>query len=1216
MKKVFLFISALLLSSAINAVSPGTNTLRSAYNSAEAGSTLVLESGTYEETERFAFTKSMTIMAAEGAEVIIKTYKDNQITKGAEIKFVGIKFDGSAYPGSNNYEYFIRSYDATAGNELHFENCELYDFPSTTYLINAASNSRTLDSVIINNCYFHNNGRDVIFVDGTEASKGIVITNSTFANSSAYHSLIEVRNGSSEPADNIKLTVDHCTFYNNTFGDGDYTNIRAYKLNKAYISNCIFAHPEASSKYAIYNYGGTISNCLNYNFTGYRDWSPSPTISNCLTDDPRFADAVNSDFHLSEGSPALFAADDNSHLGDPRWYPAIPSTDFVTPYIFTGAAAALSGKICKTDDENKYLYGDGGHNENYGSAQWQIHATKDCYLQVKLKIGSENNGAGHQFKVEVFDSENNPVGDPLVEAAKNYKNEDVIFPDLLRLNADQDYRIKLSNLTTWSSAYIRGIEFSYAGGDVIEVPANTLEVADALFSENGTRADGVIAFGNALTGWAKWNITITKEAFYTIAATIKNQYGHNVAISLYEEDGETLVGEVSEGGSVYTKNSEGLLLNLGGLYLKAGNYVVKYTNATEGSDAKIKDVTFTYAGGAVQAMPGATTLSESWYSNNGTRDENKITFPGSTIQDGWVKWNVTFANSSNYAAKVKINTTSGHNYTVKLYRSETDTDPITYANGADYDHTGTAIELTMEPQLIEAGDYILVVTNGLQNSNAELISVEFVYNGGGTVDIPATLQPMDATFSTNASIKEGKIDFNPSDNSSEEWAKWNVSTTGGLFTFTINAYNSTQDVGQTYAIKVYDPADEEHPLINETSSWDENEGAYQFSTAAAELPQGDYVVKVQNSTNWSVGRVVNVVANYVGGALVTIPGSVNIADALISSGATRDENGLRFNGIVSEFAQWNMYAPAGVYNFTLNVTGTNYSKYKLDVIDADENIVFTYTQGKSGSGSVTINNVFIPETGNYTLQLANVNVEADGNITSMSAAAVDGILVLNEMSTDMESIIANHGVSKKLALKRAFRTGVYNSICLPVNVSHTSELTSIFGEGYELLELNDATLDGSVLTLNFITPTNGIHHGTPYLIKPTKDVVNPIFSSHTISKDESYNSVTKGCVNLEGIFYKKDLGVHPENLYLDANGNLAFTNSAVTIKGFRAYFHVNMANPQQVIKHARIVTSGQVATEIDLVNAESNGINKLIENGQVVIIKNGVRYNAQGQRLQ
>ena len=70
------------------------------------------------------------------------------------------------------------------------------------------------------------------------------------------------------------------------------------------------------------------------------------------------------------------------------------------------------------------------------------------------------------------------------------------------------------------------------------------------------------------------------------------------------------------------------------------------------------------------------------------------------------------------------------------------------------------------------------------------------------------------------------------------------------------------------------------------------------------------------------------------------------------------------------------------------------------------------------------------------------------------------------------------------------------------------------------------------------------------------------------------------------------------------------------ILGMRAYFVIHNV-PAGAVKRARIIENEQVATEIELVmeQPETNS-QKRIENGQLIIIRDGVRYNAMGVKLQ
>ena len=1065
-------------------VSPGTQTLYAAYNDAAAGSTLVLAAGTYNETERIEFTKSMTIMAAEGAEVIVKTYKDNPLTLGAEVKFIGIQFDGSEM---GTREYFIRSYDATAGNELHFENCEVYNFPSATYLINAASDARSLDSIIINNCYFHNNGNDAIYVNGAAASKGIIITNSTFANSSASHSIIEVHNAGTV-AEDIELTVDHCTFYNNTFGDGDYSNIRAYKLAKSYISNCIFAHSEAYAKYAAYSYGGTISNCLNYNLTsGYRNWSPCAVFSNNITADPLFDDLANNKYTFvgnwvtMQLSPARGAATDGSDLGDPRWYSAevLPSTDFAPSYVLLGTKAQLSGSFALNGDS--YIQSDGSTTD--GLAVWKVQATRKCIVDVTLNINASNT-SGHRYEIALYDANNALVGSALAEPSNSWSEGDKAF-------------------------------------GTFEIPA-------------------------------------------------------------------------------------------------AGNYTIKLTNDCDYSSTILEGVTLAYVGGDVQVMPGTTNIDDAWFSAQGTRADGKIDFPDGYIQDGWVKWNVSFAEAANYNVTVNIDNANGHNYTVALYRSESDESPITIGEGGQKSTVGT---LELGALEVPAGNYIMKVTNATQYSDAKLISVNFSYAGGAAVDLskdaPANLLAnADAIVSDDWSIEGGKI-VHPESKALTGWAKWNVNSADyGNYNVTVNI---ASDNGHLVRVEIFED-ENEAPIytLDETSATQYHTGDQAIDLGNIVLDAREYVVKVSTTGVYSHVQIASIVISYLNGARATLPASCAFADVMLSEKAHVTDGNLWFNTIgdsnpVGQWAKWNVnVAEAGTFLFTMNVSSTNGQSYKISILDMNENELDAFESGSVGSGDKEVKHYFNLAAGNYIVKLENSYAWSQGHIVSLVVTA-PSLLVLDESATDNSVIVANYRIdAQDIQISRTIVPSMYNTICLPFDVEN-AELKAIFGSDVELLQMNGATLNGNELDLNFATATS-IYRGTPYLIKTSKTVSNPVFTD-AIIKEKVGQATSGDAADFIGSFIKGEVPAGDQNLFLGPNDMLYFSQDATPIKGMRAYFHVKVPGAAQAIKRARIVTSNNMPTDIDLINGENKAI-KHIENGQVVIIRDGIRYNVMGIKLQ
>lgn len=222
----------------------------------------------------------------------------------------------------------------------------------------------------------------------------------------------------------------------------------------------------------------------------------------------------------------------------------------------------------------------------------------------------------------------------------------------------------------------------------------------------------------------------------------------------------------------------------------------------------------------------------------------------------------------------------------------------------------------------------------------------------------------------------------------------------------------------------------------------------------------------------------------------------------------------------------------------------------------------------------------------------------------------------------MAYINEKNGQSMKPLLKRSFRSGMFNTVCFPFNGVTAGELESIFGAGYELLEMSSATLADNVLTLNFSPVSlSSDTYGRPYLIKPTQDVVNPLFNSHTIYKSTSHLVAAGDNANFVGSFIKGTVPAGENNLFLGANDLLYFSEAATSIKGMRAYFQIHDVPSGAPIRQARIVEQGNVVTALEFVNGEwqevksANGTIKTIENGQLILIRDGKRYNVMGVRF-
>ena len=335
MKKILYLFVAMLVALAANAKVININSdtkdaLRVAVAGAVTGDVIVMAEGTYVESnsDYIAFTgKNVTVMAEKGAEVIVVPQVPIRLKTGARAEFINIKFDCGHLSDKASYSEIIVPADGTADKKVILEGCEFYGWKQKSNAIIHTRTDRQLDSIVINNCYFHDNLYNCISLKYASVV-GVSITNSTFANITTDASgpdagTIDIR------ATTGPVRIDHCTFYNAQAKNTDYGAIGKIMTNDAIVSNCVLAMPKDTAGIrTISMVGGSANNCLVYNYQDKEGYGIASTVtvdsaSFILGQDPLFVDAANGDLRISAGSPVLGAGTGGSDLGDPRWIPQI-----------------------------------------------------------------------------------------------------------------------------------------------------------------------------------------------------------------------------------------------------------------------------------------------------------------------------------------------------------------------------------------------------------------------------------------------------------------------------------------------------------------------------------------------------------------------------------------------------------------------------------------------------------------------------------------------------------------------------------------------------------------------------------------------------------------------------------------------------------------------------------------------------------------------------
>lgn len=164
------------------------------------------------------------------------------------------------------------------------------------------------------------------------------------------------------------------------------------------------------------------------------------------------------------------------------------------------------------------------------------------------------------------------------------------------------------------------------------------------------------------------------------------------------------------------------------------------------------------------------------------------------------------------------------------------------------------------------------------------------------------------------------------------------------------------------------------------------------------------------------------------------------------------------------------------------------------------------------------------------------------------AATVTSSNTLDEVTVN--SFNAQNDVD--VQLKRSLTPAQWNTFCVPFTISK-DVITEKFGAG--TLVYTFGSMTGNVM--NFTASTT-IEAGKPYIVKPTKEVVDPSFTSVNIEATAAKKVGADGYF-MQGIYSAKtDLTTDGTNLFL-GDGNKFYKPAGTTtarMKGLRAFFIV------------------------------------------------------------
>ena len=598
--------------------------------------------------------------------------------------------------------------------------------------------------------------------------------------------------------------------------------------------------------------------------------------------------------------------------------------------------------------------------------------------------------------------------------------------------------------------------------------------------------------------------------------------------------------------------------------------------------------------------------------NNYIQSQNSTT-PGLAI------WKIQAERQGSIQVTLNIaaDNTSGHRYEIAIYDAENNLVGTPLAESENAWSAGDKILGSFDIPAV--GNYTIKLTNDCNYSSTILEGITLSYLGGAVIPVSpsanTTLNIADALFS-GCTRDADYIQF-PSSGTSSAWIKWNISTSETAFydiTLNIDAPNA-----HGLTVEVFE--NEAEPAVASVT-----EGTYVETTGVLALALGrinlvggkNYIVKVTNAPSGSTAKITSLIFAPVVSSTINLPDVLPFNQAVLSTNAHVTDSKLYFAPIgdtnpEGEWAQWAVATDHdGLFLFTMNVNSDNGQSYRISILDDGENLIDSY-EHKPSSGAQTITHYFALSAGNYFVKVENTTAWSHGYLVSFEVTE-PSVVTIDETATDNSTWASKVEDSNTYDVQifRSLRAGMYNTFCLPFAVA-SDMCKDVFGNDVEIYTLDEAIVDGEVLNVT-LKNSDGIYQGTPVFIKPSTDIVNPIFTGVEF-KSTTPAATTKTNANFVGTFVSTTLTANTDILYLGPDNTLYYPEVDTPIRGFRAWFTIHDApSPAPAIRRMNIVRNPGEATSINLIN-ETKDNGKRIENGQLIIIRDGIRYNAMGMMI-
>lgn len=1214
MKKSILFIAMLLCSFAASATTHNVSSSLSWWvtgdnSPVQAGDTLLVADGEYIEQWAFDISKAgLVIMAAEGAKPVIKASSYMKIHENTT--FIGITFDGlntADYAltsrGTNeklltlenckflNYKNYYFSGESSTNISLKIEDCvfdgavesvnttkaalftkgivtsctiedsEFKNFAECAITVEKWYGGR-FDALTINGCLIHDCTQSAIYlpyaIDTNEKQtcSDFKLTNSTIYNIGNGESF-----GTIDIQDNATITssqqveIDHVTIYN-FLNSGYHGAIKVEKTANAVVSNCIVMNPEQkwANPYRLFT-GAAVNNCLYYN-TEISSGSTA-TFTNCAEADPMFVDAANGDFMLYAESPAVGAGTDGSNLGDPRW--GVKAGLQPGAKVLSKAVAAAAAGATITLGDGIYEESSSFSFDKEGLTIVAAEGTKPI-IKLTGEWTSLNLSASTTFDGITIDG-NGVAKYPVSSTGTNAST--FVFTNC-----------EFKNYITYA------ISNPYGGGTYAE----SIVIDKCLFHDGGA----AVCFNKrGYNGNAACNsFKMTNTTIYNVTCS---EWVGIIHIASNEEatdaQNEVIIDHITMYN--FTPNE------LGGITSRFSENVSITNSIFANPTGNANQYAF--------RVYGASEVKNTLYHN--TRIEGT---PTDCLNADPLFVNAAENNFQLYANSPAVGTgTDGSNLGDPRW-------------GVSAKVLGKRINVT--PEQASSLQWII------QNDESDLKSGDTLVLADGLYEVAysITFNKPDICIMAAENAKpvikltqEGTVltiqtttSFDGITFDGGNVAKYLIATTGvNPGTLTINNCEFRNWTYWALSNQYEETASIDSVIINNTIFHDGAQSAISFNNKA---PEGTHSCNYFSLTNSTIYNVVS--TEYAG---------------IVHVSSNGEATGMQNKVIIDHVTMYNLdggdlgiIAVRKSSDLTIsntiiaNPAAGERASYVYGGLA--ENVVY-YNVSQDGdltyTNCITADPLFVDAANNdFTLQATSPAIGAgtDGSNLGDPRWGVEEPAFITLTTGDNSAVIAaNIGKTVDVVIDRSFTANDgYYTLCVPFNMT-----ASVIGKTYSLGTITEH-VSGQGININ-LKEENELSAGMPYLVLPKADMTQLVVEDVTILEDPvAGQNITNDELNVkiffEGLYSAAGQTNGSTEYYVGANGNLY--NAVVDKRGLCGVFTITDKQGEPTKVRARVVAGENEVTGVeDIITNEAP--QKVIENGQLIIIRNGLKYNVQGQRL-